>query len=175
MTVCETACLTHGPGVFFGRFEKNSSSKKLKTQAKSIKTQVKIPKKLKNRQLHLSLVGGKSSTTIFGLNCTIQYLISDQQSKSQHKYLLTFAMTYNTIQFLVRFHNGFDNCKLKRKTQGHFGEKTQNSSQIQKKTQAKIQKNSKTANSSWDELPKKRPNKTPVKMRNLMTAISINF
>ena len=65
--------------VFFGRFEKNSSSKKLKTQAKSIKTQVKIPKKLKNRQLHLSLVGGKfSSTTIFGLNCTIQYLISDQ-------------------------------------------------------------------------------------------------
>jgi len=42
-------------------------------------------------------------------------------------------MTYNTIQFLVRFHNGFDNCKLKRKTQGHFGEKTQNSSQIQKK------------------------------------------
>ena len=49
-------------------------------------------------------------------------------------------MTYSAIQFLVRFHNGFDNCKLKRKTRGDFGEKTQNSSQIEKKTQVKIQK-----------------------------------
>ena len=66
-------------GVFFGRFEKNSSSKKLKTQAKFTKTQAKIPKKLKNRQLQLSLVGGKfSNTTIFCLNCTIQYLTSDR-------------------------------------------------------------------------------------------------
>ena len=45
-------------GLFFGHFEKNSSSKKLKTQAKSLKNSSKIPKKLKNRQLHLSLVGG---------------------------------------------------------------------------------------------------------------------
>jgi len=66
-------------GFFFGRFEKNSSSKKLKTQAKSIKPQAKIAKQLKNRQLYLSLVGGKfSNTTIFCLNRTIQYLTSDQ-------------------------------------------------------------------------------------------------
>ena len=44
---------------FFGRFEKNSSPKNLKTRAKSIKM-----KELKNCQLHLSLVGSKFSNTI---------------------------------------------------------------------------------------------------------------
>ena len=66
-------------GFFLDVLKKNSSSKKLRIQAKSTKTQAKFPKKLKNRQLHLSLVGGKfSNATIFGRICTIQYLTSDQ-------------------------------------------------------------------------------------------------
>ena len=49
--------------------KKTQAQKKLKTQAKFTKTQAKIPKKLKNRQLHLSLDGRKfSNTTIFCLN-----------------------------------------------------------------------------------------------------------
>ena len=43
---------------FFGHCEKNSSSEKLKTQAKSRKNSSKIRKKLKNRQLQLSSDGG---------------------------------------------------------------------------------------------------------------------
>jgi len=42
------------PGLFFGRFEKNSSRQKLKTQAKSLKNSSEIPKKIKNPQLQLS-------------------------------------------------------------------------------------------------------------------------
>ena len=40
---------------FFGHSEKNSSSKKLKTQANSHKNSSKISEKLKNRQLNLSI------------------------------------------------------------------------------------------------------------------------
>ena len=60
--------------VFFGRFEKNSSLKKLKTKAKSTKTQAKIPKKKPSKTAnYLSLVGAKfSNTTIFCLS-TIQF------------------------------------------------------------------------------------------------------
>ena len=46
------------PGLFFGHCEKNSSSEKLKTQAKSRKNSSKIRKKLKNCQLQLGSVGG---------------------------------------------------------------------------------------------------------------------
>ena len=53
------------------------------------------------------------------------------------KYLLTFAMTYPAIQFLVRFHNGFDNCKLKRKTQGNFGDKLKTQAKFRKKNKKK--------------------------------------
>ena len=59
------------------------------------------------------------------------------------KYLLTFAMTYTTVQFLVRFLNGFDNCKLTRKTQEHFGEKTQNSAKFRKTLKPKSKKTQK--------------------------------
>ena len=66
-------------GLFFGHSEKNSSTKKLKTQANPLKLKQKFLKKLKNCQVQLSSVGGKfSNTTIFCLNCTIQYLTSDQ-------------------------------------------------------------------------------------------------
>ena len=42
------------PGLFFGHSEKNSSPKKLKTQANSHENSSKISEKLKNRQLNLS-------------------------------------------------------------------------------------------------------------------------
>ena len=41
-------------GLFFGHSEKNSSPKKLKTQANSHKNSSKMSEKLKNRQLNLS-------------------------------------------------------------------------------------------------------------------------
>ena len=52
-------------GLFFGHCEKNSSSEKLKTQAKSRKNSSKIRKKLKNRQLQLSSDGGFFLQTSF--------------------------------------------------------------------------------------------------------------
>ena len=50
--------------------------------------------------------------------------------------------------------------KLKKKLKEFWWKKLKTQARS-KKTQAKIQKNSKSANSSWDELPKKRPKKTP--------------
>ena len=56
--------------VFLDVLKKTLAQQKLKTRAKSIKT-----KQLKNRPLHLSLVGGKFSyTIIFCLNCNTKQI-----------------------------------------------------------------------------------------------------
>ena len=56
-------------GLFFGHLEKNSSPKKLKTQAKSRKNSSKISNKLKNRQLNLSSIAVQVSKPLIFLGC----------------------------------------------------------------------------------------------------------
>ena len=58
---CMQALVLCKSGLFFGHLEKNSSPKKLKTQAKSRKNSSKISNKLKNRQLDLSSIAGQES------------------------------------------------------------------------------------------------------------------
>ena len=149
--------------VFFGRFEKNSSSKKLKTQAKSIKTQVKIPKKPQKLPTSLEFSWRK----IFKHHNfwpQLHYSIFNiWPTNLNHKTNISLLLQWLTIpsNFWSDFITALITVNWKEKLKGILVKKLKTQAKFRKKTQAKIQKNSKTANSSWDELPKKRPKKTP--------------
>ena len=80
-----------------------------------------------------------------------------------HKTNISLLLQWLTIpsNFWSDFITALITVNWKEKLKGILVKKLKTQAKFRKKPQAKIQKNSKTANSSWDELPKKRPKKSP--------------